>query len=141
MTEQEAIEMMQGYQIADAVDRAEYDAFGMAIDALEEIQKYRDIGTVEKFRELKESSLSVFELIIMWAKIQKSKEYEAIGTVEECREAMEKQTPKEVRYIGMNQSIGTKIGSCPMCDGRPLRKCDFEYCPDCGQKLDWEVAQ
>lgn len=102
MTEQEAIEMMQGYQITDAVDRAEYDAFQMAIDALEEIQKYRDIGTLK-----------------------------------ECREAREKQTPKEVRYIGMNQSIGTKIGSCPMCDGRPLRKCDFEYCPDCGQKLDW----
>lgn len=64
-------------------------------------------------------------------------EYKAIGTVEECREAREKQTPKKVRYIGMNQSIGTKIGSCPTCDGRPLRECDFKYCPDCGQKLDW----
>lgn len=54
MTEQEAIEMMQGYQITDAVDRAEYDAFGMAIDALEEIQQYRAIGTVEECREVKE---------------------------------------------------------------------------------------
>lgn len=46
--------MMQGYQITDAVDRAEYDAFQMAINALEEIQQYRAIGTVEECREAKE---------------------------------------------------------------------------------------
>lgn len=54
MTEQETIEMMQGYQMTDAVDRAEYDAFGMAIDALEEIQQYRATGTVEECREARE---------------------------------------------------------------------------------------
>lgn len=54
MTEQEAIEMMQGYQITDVVDRAEYDAFQMAIDALEEIQQYRAIGTIEECQEARE---------------------------------------------------------------------------------------
>lgn len=130
MTEQETIEMMQGYQITDAVDRAEYDAFQMAIDALEEIQKYKNIGVSSDDELEQDLLLHKSDEVIL-------NEYKAIGTVEECREAREKQTPKEVRYIGMNQSIGTKIGSCPMCDGRPLRKCDFEYCPDCGQKLDW----
>lgn len=64
-----------------------------------------------------------------------------IESLEFAISALEKQIPKKVRDIGMNQSIGTKIGSCPMCDGRPLRECDSEYCPDCGQKLDWEVEQ
>lgn len=58
MTEQEAIEMMQGYQMTDAVDRAEYDAFQMAINALEEIQQYRDIGTAEECREAREKQIS-----------------------------------------------------------------------------------
>lgn len=58
MTEQEAIEMMQGYQITDAADRAEYDAFQMAINALEEIQQYRAIGTVKECREVRERQTS-----------------------------------------------------------------------------------
>ncbi len=55
MTEQEAIEMMRGYQITDTVDRAEWDAFGMAISALEEIQQYRALGTVEELQEIKKN--------------------------------------------------------------------------------------
>lgn len=65
------------------------------------------------------------------------KQYRALGTVEELKESREKQIAKEVNLIGKNVSIGTKIGSCPNCDGRPLRECDCKYCPDCGQKLDW----
>ncbi len=59
MTEQEAIEMMRGYQITDTVDRAERDAFGMAISALEEIQQYRALGTVEELREAREKQTPI----------------------------------------------------------------------------------
>lgn len=63
MTEHEAIEMMQGYQITDAVDRAEYDAFQMAINALEEIQQYRDIGTVEEYKKSADVRKQITEIV------------------------------------------------------------------------------
>lgn len=107
MTEQEAIEMMQGYQIADAADRAEYDAFGMAIDALEEIQKYRDIGTLK-----------------------------------ECREARELQNPKRPNTWrdGCDDEGGIiyDMYDCPNCGTTyEIDYDEYDFCPDCGQKLDW----
>lgn len=107
MTEQEAIEMMQGYQITDAVDRAEYDAFQMAIDALEEIQKYRDIGTLK-----------------------------------ECREARELQNPKRPNTWGDGcddeGGIIYDMYDCPNCGTTyEIDYDEYDFCPDCGQKLDW----
>lgn len=63
--------------------------------------------------------------------------YEEIGTVKECKEAVERMKPKKAIITGHNNAINTDIGNCPACDGRPLRACDNNYCPDCGQRLDW----
>lgn len=59
------------------------------LNALEEIQQYREVGTVEEVKEamafygnVKESSM--IEIV------EKCVEYEKIGTVEECRAAVEK---------------------------------------------------
>lgn len=52
-------------------------------------------------------------------------------------EALKKQIPAPVIMLGFNGSICTAIGCCPICDGKLLRECDFKYCPDCGQRLDW----
>lgn len=70
-------------------------------------------------------------------------QYHAIGTPEECRTAREKQMPKKpIRHTAWEDF------KCPACGSTEIRPydteyseydkdCKFEYCSDCGQKLDW----
>lgn len=78
------------------------EALEIAKQALEEIQQYREIGTVEEVeqnaRDLKrqiEHSERLAEVLkatqnLLEKRKRLLKEYCKIGTVEECREAMEK---------------------------------------------------
>lgn len=54
-------------------------------------------------------------------------------------DACKKQLIQNVVITGHNNAINTDIGNCPMCNSLPLRACDNNYCPNCGQKLNWEV--
>lgn len=98
------------------------------IKALEEIQQYRAIGTVEELQDMKNN---YFEALSDW------RQYRKIGTLEECRAAVEKQTAKKVKSISQvkdGDSYVGLIGRCPCC-GDILEE-DTVYC-DCGQRLDW----
>lgn len=64
-----------------------------------------------------------------------------MNEIETCRAAVEKQKPKAVVEKSMLSHIGTKIGRCPVCLELPLRECDNQYCPGCGQKLEWEAEE
>lgn len=61
--------------------------------------------------------------------IKEVQAYRAIGTVEECRFAMGKVIPKKV----------DEDNCCPICHtyGIDDNGVIGEYCPNCGQKLDW----
>lgn len=114
MTESEAIARFKSCQ--ENVGRCEkcrfysccgiYDMEDAAIEALEEVQQYRKIGTVE-----------------------------------ECREAVEKQISKEPDYEGDGYSNGQLVYDtwiCPCCGHHyEVDYDDYEYCPKCGQKIDW----
>ena len=50
MTENEAIEFMKRYLDADCYTDKCVNAHNMAINALEEVQQYRAIGTIEECR-------------------------------------------------------------------------------------------
>lgn len=95
-------------------------AFEKAIEALEEIQQYRAIGTAEELQDMKSN---YFEALSDW------RQYRKIGTLEECRAAVEKQTAKRPRIIG-NAMI---CPSCPRC----FKSDNSAYCPSCGQWIDW----
>lgn len=98
------------------------------INALEEIQQYRAIGTPEELQDMKSN---YFEALSDW------RQYRKIGTLEECRAAVEKQTAKKVKSISQvkdGDSYVGLIGRCPCC-GVILEE-DTVYC-DCGQRLDW----
>ena len=145
MTESEAIKILKKdscYECAQGTDspfNCEYGecrvakATRVAIKTLEEVQKYRAIGTVEELQDMKSN---YFEALSDW------RQYRKIGRLEECRAAAEKQTARK----GIREKIkegynrGMHHYYCPVCyeKGDLRNKCNVGlYCSDCGQKLDW----
>lgn len=129
------------------------EALGLAIHALEEVQQYRTIGTLEELQDMKSDC---FEALSDW------RQYRKIGTSEECRATIKKQIPMKpilkngesgcfVDYEdGRGECKATKWQDwvCPICgwfvgqrynrsQNHPhdQRKCN--YCNECGQKIDW----
>ena len=73
--------------------------------------------------------------------VEELKQYRAIGTPEECRAAAEKQTARRPDYEGDGYADGRLVYDtwiCPCCGKHYEVDYDnYNYCPDCGQKLDW----
>lgn len=73
--------------------------------------------------------------------IEELRQYRAIGTPEECRAAVEKQTARRPDYEGDGYADGHLVYDtwiCPCCGKHYEVDYDnYNYCPDCGQKLDW----
>jgi len=131
MTEQEAIKRIKEKHCTEnqnctdsCMHGAEHCAYSMAIKALEEIQQYRAIGTVEELEWCKDAS--------HWKELFKEKleQYEAIGTIEEFKALKEKAEPK--KPVGLHKNI------CPSCSWGIVKRRQ-KICYECGQKLDSEV--
>ena len=108
----------------------------MVNEILNELKQYRAIGTVKeiKIREAQFQRLSEGYLIDLTS----LREYRELGTIADLQALKEKSVAKKVIVYGHNDAVGTDVGLCPMCNGRPLRACDNQYCSDCGQHLNWE---
>lgn len=121
------------------------EAARVAIKALEEIQQYRAIGTVEEVeqnaRDLKrqiEHSEHLAEVLKSTKSLLEKRgrllsDYCKIGTVEECREAVEKQKPKKARFYSWSLY-------CPDCGqlvGNRRFKWENNFCRNCGRPIDW----
>lgn len=52
-------------------------------------------------------------------------------------EALEKQIPKKPKEIRYFRICNYYAGLCPICNGGA--NSEFQYCGDCGQRLDWSV--
>ena len=150
MTESEAIKELQdnmdlpfGVTVSDEASR-------IAINALEEIQEYREVE--QKLKELHGDwidLLSFGEVYVEWVAkhnngvpqkiihltdehVDMWNEYKAIGTIEEfkaLKEKSAKKKPKEIDCIGFNTLV------CPVC--KYALYLYEPYCDNCGQKLDW----
>lgn len=132
MTENEAISYFR--MATDEAGNEEFsdlykEMCSMAIQALEEIPRYRDLGTVD---ELAEEQAQYHYLST------KIKKYEAIGNIEECRTAVERMKPKKVKDKICD--YGDYFGICPVCDRGVANQfgTPYKYCPKCGTKMDWE---
>ena len=58
---------------------------------------------------------------------------------EKCRKVAELQqrdNPVKVKPIGINHSIGRRVGVCPKCDVIVNDYAD-RFCRECGRKLEW----
>ena len=73
--------------------------------------------------------------------LEEIQQYRAIGTLEECRAAVEKQTARRPDYEGDGYADGHLVYDtwiCHCCGKHYEVDYDnYNYCPDCGQKLDW----
>ena len=111
------------------------EALGLAIQALEKVQQYREIGTPEELQDMKSN---YFEALSDW------RQYRKIGTLEECRTAREKQVAKKPIF-DYNLSDTSSIYHCGC--GRIIKVSHDvgimdnnnapNYCGKCGQRLDW----
>lgn len=164
MTENEAIEELKYdcNELGKAIPcdtswgKSFENAYAMAINALEEVQKYRKIekDLKERYHANVDIPLLMHHFIETVFEGEKHEgfclltnedakvweEYKAIGTPEECRTAVEKQTAKKVKSIYQvkdGDSYVGLIGRCPCC-GDILEE-DTVYC-DCGQRLDWGTS-
>lgn len=164
MTENEAIEELKFdcNELGKAIPcdtswgKSFENAYAMAINALEEVQKYRKIekDLKERYHANVDIPLLMHHFIETVFEGEKHEgfclltnedakvweEYKAIGTPEECRTEVEKQTAKKVKSISQvkdGDSYVGLIGRCPCC-GDILEE-DTVYC-DCGQRLDWGTS-
>ncbi len=145
MTENEAIEVLKdfGKQVSVKADGAYQSTIGekacdVAIKALEEVQQYRAIGTVEELIRGKRYMNIAKHHGTIGQVIDECVAYEAIGTPEECRAAMERQNP--IAAIAEKEDIGITKYTCPACGmymGWSTGSFPARYCWKCGQKLDW----
>lgn len=138
---------------------------GVAINALEEIQKYHRMeerlkavygecdGLLETFIEqAAENAVSIMEShegvdighpyqsrLLTDEDVDKWEAYKVIGTPDECRAAMEKQKAKKPPVVN-RPSIFVKVPVCPNCSTQEHYQQLYgktKYCSNCGQKLDW----
>ena len=110
MTENEAIkELKEAIECCTSGEDEHFkEALGMGILAIEEIQQYRAIGTIEEFKALKEKNVA------------------------------KKPTPIDYeKYIDVVKNAEFLRGAywCPNCKHTVI---SGTYCSKCGQKLDWQ---
>ena len=144
MTENQAIKIIKQEKQWESNARI-CDAFETSIKALEEIQQYRAIGTVEQLKTMFDGFWKLKDLCEeyekyglpedYWKLNEMCKEYSAIGTIEEFKAMKEKSVAKKPAKAG----IGYKCVCCgSYTDPRDWHSA---YCGRCGQKMDWNVGK
>ena len=118
--------------------KRDIQGYEMAINALEEVQQYRTIGTPEELKAAMKYVYLAKKHGTVGQVIENCVKYEEIGTPEECRAAMERQNP--IAAIAEKEDTGTTRYICPTCGmymGWSTGMFPARYCWKCGQKLDW----
>lgn len=142
MTKNEAIEWLKAINATQKesihtislLNRKE--ALHIAIQALEEIQRYQATGLSPEQIEIMKGHDE--------ALLRDLEDYLLIGSVEECREAVEKMKPKKVSVHVNDEDV--RVGHVIFRKGVKTYKCQCGkfvtmsqiYCSDCGQRLLWE---
>ena len=147
MTEQEAIkEVKRWTNILMSAGRKcvseTAEAQDMAINALEEVQQYRAIGTVSELQDLviginalADSQFSAVDMAKLVNDMKSLYEYQQIGTPEECRAAVDKQKARKPNYDDYHRA-GYR---CQTCNN--VNPWGYKHCKHCGQKLDWSKGE
>ena len=105
------------------------------IKDMDELEQYRELGTVDELKSMKENgAFTGVELAQLAAMQMRLKKYESIGTVEELRVARDKQVAIKPDEHNFYEEPHHYLR--PDC--RNIVGSEQEYCEECGQKLNWE---
>lgn len=149
MDYQEAIEVLNnheryvGVKYVNGIEEAYVTpyfekALNTAISAMQELQEYKQLGTLEEMKILKATHLTGAELAKLDCAIKKLNEYKKLGTLEEVRDAVEKQREKKPKNVETEGYRYTDTYRCPTCGGNFSGTGIADYCYHCGQRLNWE---
>lgn len=150
--EKNAIECLNSFYEKDEM----YEPAQVAINAIKNIQKYRDLekrlfdmfgGEVDLkwcVDEMEDALVEPDNSHPMNAKILTYEDaamwtaYKAIGTPEECQKATEKQKGKKPVFMKPTDKLLNGYCVCPVCKS-VVSVDDYSqnYCGSCGQKIDW----
>lgn len=138
MTENEAIEIIKYASAFNSDNSPLTKALEIAIQALEEIQRYQATGLSPEQIEIMKGHDE--------ALLRDLEDYLLIGSVEECREAVEKMKPKKpiIQTRGVyDDDTGNWIQDeewfmCPTCRKRNEVYQFWKSCHYCNQRLLWE---
>lgn len=130
------------------------DAIDIAIRELEEIKKYRKIGTVDECIKSDEriKSLEEYNAQLLWEKTIAEEQLKEIGAslgekMDSVKELIERDNPKDPEIyvfegdrIEMDGKTYVEVGKsyiCPNCGGSvgSAGEYQYRYCPDCGQAI------
>ena len=93
------------------------------------------------YRMMRELPLPSLRKTVAVQALEEIQQYRAIGTPEECRAAVEKQTAKKPDYEGDGYADGHLVYDtwiCPCCGKHyEVDYDDYDFCPECGQCIDW----
>lgn len=139
MTENEVINVLTEHTQM-FVPVSDLEALEIAVEALEEVQEYRKIGTVEELSRASRYIMLAKKHGTIGQMIDECAAYEEIGTLEEVGEAVEKQKPKKPDYEGdgydKNGHIIYDTWICPNCGKKyEVDYDDYKHCPNCGQAI------
>ncbi len=122
-----------------------------------ELEKYRELGTVEEIKDkleqlqIDEAIISLPSDCVVCKEKKELEKYKALGTVKKLQEARKKQKAKKP-YIEIEKATGLHEDydcyECPNCDSFLGRVSDckdesyrYDYCPNCGQAIDWSEEE
>ena len=86
------------------------------------------IDEIDKFHGFSKEGNAACDFTI--AALEELQQYRQIGTVEERKTAVERNTPIPVMISG-------GVYKCPSCGSGRSVKHRYNYCPKCGQAINW----
>ena len=116
----------------------------------DELEQYREIGTVEECKEAveKSKSLEAYVKQVTWERDIAVQQLEEIGVsfgekMDFVKEAVEKQKPKKIVYesdFAFSDGFSHyRMGKCPMCDRYYNSNDEVNYCSKCGHAIRWDM--
>lgn len=116
------------------------------LEELKEKMQQRLIMTNYHGRGEKDAEEIAFDFNRAIQELKENQEYKKLGTLEEVREAVEKQRTKKPTYDGDGYAPdGTFVWDewiCPKCGNiYEVDYDDYDYCPKCGQHIDWSEEE
>ena len=128
------------------MEEVEKEAYGGAQFTKDYMLSYRHNGEKERYNMTEKDLSEVYRMLLHKAKSMGCNEIKALYNIplknmEMIVQALDKQIPKQPIYEGdgySNRHLVYDTWICPCCETRyEVDYDDYDYCPNCGQKLDW----